>query len=64
MAQKHRHALDGTICFKGIPVSQGILSKLEQLTGVGHEVIFASASISSDEESIIRHIDYIVDHMK
>lgn len=35
--------LDGTICFKGQPVSELILTKLEQLKEHGHEVIFASA---------------------
>lgn len=35
--------LDGTICFKGQPVSEKILTGLEALTGAGHEVIFASA---------------------
>ena len=35
--------LDGTICFKGRPVSETILSVLEELTDAGHEVIFASA---------------------
>lgn len=35
--------LDGTICFKGQPVSETILSSLEGLTRQGHEVIFASA---------------------
>ena len=35
--------LDGTICFKGQPVSEEILTALERLTDKGHEVIFASA---------------------
>jgi Cof subfamily protein (haloacid dehalogenase superfamily) len=35
--------LDGTICFKGQPVSETILSCLEELAHAGHEVIFASA---------------------
>ncbi len=35
--------LDGTICFKGQPVSETILSCLEDLRSSGHEVIFASA---------------------
>ncbi|OBZ17159.1 HAD family hydrolase [Bacillus sp. FJAT-26390] len=35
--------LDGTICFKGQPVSETILSCLEDLAHAGHEVIFASA---------------------
>ncbi|RST59364.1 HAD family phosphatase [Siminovitchia terrae] len=35
--------LDGTICFRGIPVSDKILNKLEQLVEQGHEVLFASA---------------------
>ncbi|MBD8006735.1 HAD-IIB family hydrolase [Bacillus norwichensis] len=35
--------LDGTICFRGIPVSDKILDKLEQLVELGHEVLFASA---------------------
>lgn len=35
--------LDGTICFKGQPVSELVLTKLEQLKEHGHEVIFASA---------------------
>lgn len=35
--------LDGTISFKGQPVSELILTKLEQLKEQGHEIIFASA---------------------
>lgn len=35
--------LDGTICFKGQPVSEEILVALEELVTQGHEVIFASA---------------------
>lgn len=35
--------LDGTICFKGKPVSDKLLNGLEGLERQGHEVIFASA---------------------
>lgn len=35
--------LDGTICFKGQPISLKILISLSNLTQEGHEVIFASA---------------------
>lgn len=35
--------LDGTICFKGQPVSEKVLVALEKLMAQGHEVIFASA---------------------
>lgn len=35
--------LDGTICFKGQPVSKKILRSLSKITKEGHEVIFASA---------------------
>lgn len=35
--------LDGTICFKGQPVSERILKSLEKLEAQGHQVIFASA---------------------
>jgi Cof subfamily protein (haloacid dehalogenase superfamily) len=35
--------LDGTICFKGQPVTETILTCLEELTDKGHEIIFASA---------------------
>ena len=35
--------LDGTICFKGRPVSDELLKALEELVAQGHEVIFASA---------------------
>ncbi|MBP2078262.1 HAD-IIB family hydrolase [Oceanobacillus polygoni] len=35
--------LDGTICFKGQPVSEKLLVSLEKLKARGHEVIFASA---------------------
>ena len=35
--------LDGTICFKGQPISEGIVQRLELLIEEGHEVIFASA---------------------
>jgi Cof subfamily protein (haloacid dehalogenase superfamily) len=35
--------LDGTICFKGQPVSEHILAALDELQRNGHKVIFASA---------------------
>ncbi|QTM98719.1 HAD-IIB family hydrolase [Sediminibacillus dalangtanensis] len=35
--------LDGTICFKGKPVSENVLQALEQLQEHGHSIIFASA---------------------
>lgn len=35
--------LDGTICFKGQPVSERLLIAFEKLVTEGHEVIFASA---------------------
>ena len=35
--------LDGTICFKGMPISETILECLEQLKNEGHDIIFASA---------------------
>ncbi|WP_242225375.1 HAD-IIB family hydrolase [Bacillus cereus group sp. BfR-BA-01380] len=35
--------LDGTICFKGQPVSEKLLIALEKLVAQGNEVIFASA---------------------
>ncbi len=35
--------LDGTICFKGQPVSESLLVALEKLVEDGHELIFASA---------------------
>ncbi|MFJ7664886.1 HAD-IIB family hydrolase [Lysinibacillus sp. NPDC097162] len=35
--------LDGTICFKGQPLSEGITAALEDCLKNGHEVIFASA---------------------
>jgi Cof subfamily protein (haloacid dehalogenase superfamily) len=35
--------LDGTICFKGQPVTEPLMDALERLTEDGHEVIFASA---------------------
>ncbi|MHA0858302.1 HAD-IIB family hydrolase [Paenibacillus sp. CMAA1364] len=35
--------LDGTICFKGQPISQRLVQRLELLMVEGHEVIFASA---------------------
>lgn len=35
--------LDGTICFKGQPISEKILAALDRLMEEGHEVIFASA---------------------
>lgn len=35
--------LDGTICFKGQPITERILQALEKITEGGHEVIFASA---------------------
>lgn len=35
--------LDGTICFKGKPISETILLSLKELLNWGHEVLFASA---------------------
>ncbi|MFF2752935.1 HAD-IIB family hydrolase [Psychrobacillus sp. NPDC058041] len=35
--------LDGTICFKGQPISDRLVRSLKELTDKGHEVIFASA---------------------
>jgi len=35
--------LDGTICFKGQPLSASITSALEDCLQHGHDVIFASA---------------------
>lgn len=35
--------LDGTICFKGQPVTEKLLCALDELAEQGHEVIFASA---------------------
>ncbi|TQR21716.1 HAD-IIB family hydrolase [Psychrobacillus vulpis] len=35
--------LDGTICFKGNPLSKGIVHALDGIRAKGHEVIFASA---------------------
>lgn len=46
--------LDGTICFKGQPVSEKILSALSKLTDQGHEVIFASARPIRDILPILR----------
>ncbi|MGE7690865.1 HAD-IIB family hydrolase [Lysinibacillus sp. NPDC097214] len=35
--------LDGTICFKGLPLSEGVTNALEACIENGHEIIFASA---------------------
>jgi Cof subfamily protein (haloacid dehalogenase superfamily) len=35
--------LDGTICFKGVPVSERIIKALKELEDAGHTIIFASA---------------------
>ncbi|KYD05444.1 MULTISPECIES: HAD-IIB family hydrolase [Bacillaceae] len=35
--------LDGTICFKGVPVSENLLQCFEDIEEHGHEIIFASA---------------------
>ena len=35
--------LDGTICFKGAPISETIITAIERLKAHGHEAIFASA---------------------
>ena len=35
--------LDGTICFKGKPLSQEICAALDECIQIGHEVVFASA---------------------
>lgn len=47
--------LDGTICFKGQPVSEKMLSGLEELTQAGHEVIFASARPIRDILPVLHH---------
>lgn len=46
--------LDGTICFKGQPVSDKILDALAELTKNGHQVIFASARPIRDMLPVIR----------
>ncbi|HLQ97530.1 MAG TPA: HAD family hydrolase [Candidatus Dormibacteraeota bacterium] len=46
--------LDGTICFKGRPVSDNILDALADLTNKGHRVIFASARPIRDMLPVIR----------
>lgn len=46
--------LDGTICFKGRPVSDKILDSLAELTKNGHQVIFASARPIRDMLPVIR----------
>ncbi|TGA96301.1 HAD-IIB family hydrolase [Sporolactobacillus shoreae] len=46
--------LDGTICFKGQPVSEKITCALERLTRVGHQVIFASARPIRDMLPVLR----------
>ncbi|RUT47432.1 HAD family phosphatase [Paenibacillus anaericanus] len=35
--------LDGTICFKGKPLSEDMVQVLDSLVGQGHEIVFASA---------------------
>lgn len=35
--------LDGTICFKGRPITEKIVETIEELHNNGHEIIFASA---------------------
>ena len=47
--------LDGTICFKGKPVSEKILTALGKLTNQGHEVIFASARPIRDMLPVIHN---------
>lgn len=46
--------LDGTICFKGKPISDKILEALAALTSNGDEVIFASARPIRDMLPVIR----------
>lgn len=46
--------LDGTICFKGQPVSDKILDALAELSKDGHQVIFASARPIRDMLPVIR----------
>ena len=46
--------LDGTICFKGRPVSNKILDSLLALTEQGHQVIFASARPIRDMLPVLR----------
>ena len=49
--------LDGTICFRGQPISERILHALADLTMNGHEVIFASARPIRDMLPVI-HEDF------
>ena len=46
--------LDGTICFRGQPVSDKILDALAELTEKGHQVIFASARPIRDMLPVLR----------
>lgn len=43
MSMKFVFDLDGTICFKGAPLSKGIVNALDICISKGHEVVFASA---------------------
>lgn len=45
--------LDGTICFKGQPISKKILHSISALTGEGHDVIFSSARPIRDMLAVI-----------
>ncbi|KAA0944238.1 HAD family phosphatase [Sporosarcina sp. ANT_H38] len=47
--------IDGTICFKGKPISEKILNSLESLKANGHNVIFASARPIRDMLPVIDH---------
>ena len=51
---KYVFDLDGTICFKGEPISDSILDALAGLTAKGNEVIFASARPIRDMLPVIR----------
>src|SRR5699024_2418863 len=52
---KYVFDLDGTICFRGEPVSEEIVTALEKLTNQGHEVIFASARPIRDMLPVIHN---------
>lgn len=52
--------LDGTICFKGRPVTQHIMDTLKDLEQNGHQVIFASARPIRDLLPVIDHHFYSI----
>lgn len=59
MYMKFVFDIDGTICFKGKPITEGIIQALDTCHARGHEIIFASARPIRDLLPVIpRHMHH------